>query len=312
MPPEQMDAKEADARGRRVRVVAVLLMELWSGKAPFARRTREDIEAAMRAPHPRPSDIDPRLLPLDEVMASAMALDPAARPQQADDLGRALRRFLAGIDLGDLARHLGDRVRDLRPPRTAAHRAAAHLAAAAFPPHRHADRNQEHSRRVTRSRFVRRSDGRRPARDLHAADRIGDRRRRRHADSEKSRPLRVAPPVLRGRHGGDDATRNAGPGASRDQMQPRGPRARADRAGVIVLGTLGAGALATAAFFLGRSGTAGTPALVNMPRASVVASASASGPAPAPAFCARACVRVRVGSALRVRVRATGRTIRPW
>jgi hypothetical protein len=47
-----------------------------------------------------------------------MSLDPGARPQQADDLGRALRRFLAGVDLGDLARHLGDRVRDLRvhPP----------------------------------------------------------------------------------------------------------------------------------------------------------------------------------------------------
>ena len=29
---------------------------------------------------------------------------PAARPQQADDLGRALRRFLAGVDSGDVAR----------------------------------------------------------------------------------------------------------------------------------------------------------------------------------------------------------------
>ena len=72
----------------------------------------------MRAPHPKPSDADARLLPLDDVIASAMSLDPGARPQQADDLGRALRRFLAGTDLGDLARHLGDRVRDLRlhPP----------------------------------------------------------------------------------------------------------------------------------------------------------------------------------------------------
>src|SRR5580692_8012977 len=121
MPPEQMDAKELTPAAD-VFAVAVLLMELWSGKAPFRRRTREDIEAAMRAPHPKPSDANPRLLPLDDVIASAMSLDPAARPQQADDLGRALRRFLAGIDLGDLARHLGDRVRDLRvhpaPPPT--------------------------------------------------------------------------------------------------------------------------------------------------------------------------------------------------
>src|SRR3984957_2746635 len=120
MPPEQMDAKELTPAAD-VFAVAVLLMELWSGRAPFRRRTREDIEAAMRAPHPRPSDANPRLLPLDDVIARAMSLDPAARPQQADDLGRALRRFLAGIDLGDLARHLGDRVRDLRvhpPPPT--------------------------------------------------------------------------------------------------------------------------------------------------------------------------------------------------
>ena len=86
MPPEQMDAKELTPAAD-VFAVAVLLMELWSGRAPFRRRTREAIEAAMRAPHPRPSDANPRLLPLDDVIARAMSLDPAARPQQADDLG---------------------------------------------------------------------------------------------------------------------------------------------------------------------------------------------------------------------------------
>jgi serine/threonine-protein kinase len=121
MPPEQMDAKELTPAAD-VFAVAVLLMELWTGRAPFRRRTREEIEAAMRATHPRPSDGDERLRPLDDVIGRAMSLDPAERPQQADDLGRALRRFLAGVDLGDLARHLGDRVRDLRlhppPPRS--------------------------------------------------------------------------------------------------------------------------------------------------------------------------------------------------
>jgi serine/threonine-protein kinase len=117
MPPEQMDAKELTPAAD-VFAVAVLLMELWSGRAPFRRRTREEIEAAMRAPHPKPSDADERLRPLDDVIGRAMSLDPSERPQQADDLGRALRRFLAGVDLGDVARHLGDRVRDLRlhPP----------------------------------------------------------------------------------------------------------------------------------------------------------------------------------------------------
>jgi len=113
MPPEQMDGTELTPAAD-VFAVAVLLMELWSGKAPFRRHTKEEIDAAMKGPHPRPSDADIRLLPLDDVMASAMALDAKARPQQAEDLARALRKFLMGIDLGDVARQLGDRVRALR------------------------------------------------------------------------------------------------------------------------------------------------------------------------------------------------------
>jgi serine/threonine-protein kinase len=117
MPPEQMDGGTLTPAAD-VFAVAVLLMELWSGKAPFRRRTTEDIDAAMKGRHPRPSDHDIRLLPLDDVIAAAMSLDPAARPQQADDLGRALRKFLTGVDLGDVARALGDRVRETRahPP----------------------------------------------------------------------------------------------------------------------------------------------------------------------------------------------------
>src|SRR5580704_6167593 len=120
MPPEQMDGRELTPAAD-VFAVAALLMELWSGKAPFRRRTNEEIESAMKSPHPRPSAIDIRLLPLDDVIESAMSLDPRARPQQADDLGRALRKFLAGVDLGDVARELGDRVRDVRtrPPAAA-------------------------------------------------------------------------------------------------------------------------------------------------------------------------------------------------
>jgi len=117
MPPEQMEAKQLTPAAD-VFAVAVLLAELWSGKAPFRRANAADIEAAMRGQHPRPSDADPRLLPLDDVIASAMALDPKARPQHAEELGRALRRFLAGVDLGDVARQLGERVRSARarPP----------------------------------------------------------------------------------------------------------------------------------------------------------------------------------------------------
>ncbi len=117
MPPEQMAGMQLTASAD-VFAVAVLLTELWTGKAPFRRRTKEAIEEAMRAAHPKPSEADIRLLPLDPVIGSAMALDPSARPQQADELARSLRRFLSGLDLGDLARKLGDRVQRVRerPP----------------------------------------------------------------------------------------------------------------------------------------------------------------------------------------------------
>jgi eukaryotic-like serine/threonine-protein kinase len=113
MPPEQMEAKQLTPAAD-VFAVAVLLSELWSGKAPFRRATTAEVDAAMREPHPRPSDADPRLLPVDDVIASAMALEPDVRPQHAEDLGRALRRFLTGVDLGDVARQLGERVRVAR------------------------------------------------------------------------------------------------------------------------------------------------------------------------------------------------------
>jgi eukaryotic-like serine/threonine-protein kinase len=117
MPPEQMEGKELTPAAD-VFAVAALLVELWSGKAPFRRRTTAEIEEVMRGPRPKPSDADPRLLPLDEVIGKALSLEPTERPQQADDLARILRRFLGGIDLGDLAHQLGDRVRDVRahPP----------------------------------------------------------------------------------------------------------------------------------------------------------------------------------------------------
>ncbi|HTQ43843.1 MAG TPA: serine/threonine-protein kinase [Polyangiaceae bacterium] len=117
MPPEQVAGKELTPAAD-VFAVAVLLMELWSGKAPFRRHTNEAIDEAMRAPHPKPSDADVRLLPLDDVIGAAMSLDPKKRPQEADELGRALRKFLTGMDLGDVAKLLGARVKAVRasPP----------------------------------------------------------------------------------------------------------------------------------------------------------------------------------------------------
>jgi len=113
MPPEQM---RGDPIGPAADVFAVgaLLLEAWSGKPAFRRKKIEDVEAALAATHPRASDADPRLVPIDNVIGRALALDPKARPQQAEELGRALRRFLTGSDTGDLARSLGERVRARR------------------------------------------------------------------------------------------------------------------------------------------------------------------------------------------------------
>jgi hypothetical protein len=113
MPPEQIAGRKLGP-ATDVFAVAVTLMEAWRGKAPFRRATPAACEEAMNGPHPKPSDADVRLAPLDDVVARAMALDPAARPQHADDLGKPLRKFLAGVDAGDVARTLGDRVRAAR------------------------------------------------------------------------------------------------------------------------------------------------------------------------------------------------------
>ena len=113
MPPEQVEGKELGPP-TDIFAVAVLLMEAWSGVAPFRRATPELCNDAMREPHPRPSDYDPRLIPLDDVIVRAMELDPKKRQQDAADVARALRAFLQGTDVTDIARELGNRVRDLR------------------------------------------------------------------------------------------------------------------------------------------------------------------------------------------------------
>jgi serine/threonine-protein kinase len=113
MAPEQLDGGELGP-STDIFALAVLLMEAWTGSAPFRRATPEECAAAVRQPHPKPSDFDPRLVPLDDAIGRAMNVDPRERQQEASELARALSAFLQGIDVADIARPLGDRVRALR------------------------------------------------------------------------------------------------------------------------------------------------------------------------------------------------------
>jgi serine/threonine protein kinase len=254
MPPEQMEAKELTPAAD-VFAVAVLLMELWSGRAPFRRRTREEIEAAMRGPHPKPSDAAPRLAPLDDVIGRAMSLESAARPQHADDLGRALRRFLAGVDLGDVARSLGDRVRDLRlhpPPPATEPRPLLQR-----PPSRPT------ATQVGTKTFA--------ARDEVAAPRQAPSGLIPEASTRKiesMRPAAVASEV-------DTATEPL-------ETDPRG-EAPAPRRAIAIAGAVGVGGLAVVAFLLGRAATTAARPSPAAPPVLVVPTAVARPVEPPPA-----------------------------
>lgn len=290
MPPEQIDGKQLTPAAD-VFAVAALLMEMWSGKAPFRRRTREEIEAAMNAPHPKPSEADIRLLPLDDVIASALSLDASARPQQADDLARALRKFLSGVDLGDVARHLGERVRGVRenPPPPSTERKAI----LQRPPSRPTATQVGTKTFAARSEVGKWDSGKgKPASGAGAAGAADEGGTRRIASS--------APPPSRGKEIETVATRPL-------ETDPRAAKTEAGatrrRGGVAWVAVAGAAAVAVAAFFLGKgtgavgaNGATTLPVNVSVPpplsasaattvtaTASATAPASATGTAAAPA-----------------------------
>ncbi|HEY3594671.1 MAG TPA: serine/threonine-protein kinase, partial [Polyangiaceae bacterium] len=113
MPPEQLAGQELGP-ATDVFAVATLLYEAWSNDAPFRRESPEASERALHEPLPPVSQIDRSLGSLDALIASALSLEPAKRPQSAEELSRPLRRFLADSDFGDIARRLGARVRATR------------------------------------------------------------------------------------------------------------------------------------------------------------------------------------------------------
>jgi serine/threonine-protein kinase len=115
MPPEQVGGGSLGPP-TDIFALAVLLMEAWTGSAPFRRATPEECDAAMRAPHPKPSDFESKLAPLDDAIRRAMRVEPKERQQDAGELARELRAFLGsrGKDVDDVQRGIAERVRDAR------------------------------------------------------------------------------------------------------------------------------------------------------------------------------------------------------
>jgi serine/threonine protein kinase len=109
MPPEQLGPGPLTPAAD-VFAAAVLLVEAWTGRAPFRRESLAASERALREPRPELSAAHPSLQPLEQLIRSALAHAARDRPQTAEEFARPLREFLRQDDLGDIARRLGARV----------------------------------------------------------------------------------------------------------------------------------------------------------------------------------------------------------
>jgi serine/threonine protein kinase len=113
MPPEQI-------RGERltpatdVFAVGALLIEAWTGRPPFRRGSFEASAEALKEPLPSLVQGHAELEPVAAIVAQAVALRAADRPQEAEALARKLREFSRQFDSGDVAKRLGARVRRAR------------------------------------------------------------------------------------------------------------------------------------------------------------------------------------------------------
>jgi serine/threonine protein kinase len=131
MAPEQL-AGEKLTPAADLFALGALLSEAWSGRAPFRRADARASKTALQTERPpRPSEIASTLAPLDPLLESLLARRPTDRPQQAEQVAKALRAHLRerSIDLDEVARGLRVRV-----ARAMAMRDAAAEGRAAPPP----------------------------------------------------------------------------------------------------------------------------------------------------------------------------------
>ncbi|MEA2480694.1 MAG: hypothetical protein QOJ07_2616, partial [Thermoleophilaceae bacterium] len=94
--PEQIHGSAADARAD-VYALGCLTFQVLTGELPFARETPvATMWAHSHDPPPRIGEQRPELAAVDEVLARALAKDPADRFPSAGDLARALSASVAG------------------------------------------------------------------------------------------------------------------------------------------------------------------------------------------------------------------------
>jgi serine/threonine-protein kinase len=118
MAPEQAVSGATDARSDLFSV-GVILWECVTGQRLFrADTTAGTLNKLLREPIPAPSSVDPALAPLDPLLAKALAREPNARFQTADELARAIEEVAPAV--GGLASLRG-------VARTVKHHAAAKL-----------------------------------------------------------------------------------------------------------------------------------------------------------------------------------------
>ncbi|MGZ3420416.1 MAG: serine/threonine-protein kinase [Polyangiales bacterium] len=112
MPPEQMEGGRLSP-STDLFALGTVLVEAWTGRAPFRRADARAARTAMAEGLPRlPSADHPSLAPLDDLVRALLSPSPDARPQHADDVSKRLRAFLreGGHDLDEIARGLRSRV----------------------------------------------------------------------------------------------------------------------------------------------------------------------------------------------------------
>ncbi|MCV7194717.1 bifunctional serine/threonine-protein kinase/transporter substrate-binding domain-containing protein [Mycolicibacterium brumae] len=109
MAPERFDNSVTDPRSDIYALTAVLYECLTAVRPYQGDSLEQQIAGHLRLPPPKPSDINPRLAPFDEVIAKGMAKDPDRRFQSGAALAAATSRAAEATARSTTGRHAAPR-----------------------------------------------------------------------------------------------------------------------------------------------------------------------------------------------------------